>query len=137
MNDASGATSKAGVVRPTCMGASCGSPMSRSHSAAATATTAMTDARPATGFHTSEPDPWAAARSPWRNAGSPSPRANSAAEVNRSAGSRSSALRTAASTLAGMDGRSFAGETGSPEMIFPNTAWAVLPVKGGSPTSIS
>jgi len=43
----------------------------------------------------------------------------------------------AAFTLVGMDGRCSAAATSSPEMILPNTAWAVAPGNGGSPTSIS
>ena len=66
--------------------------------------------------------PAAAVDTPWRNDASPSAFAKSFAALKRSAGSFSSALRIAASTFAGIDLRSSAGETGPPEMIFPRTA---------------
>ena len=75
--------------------------------------------------------------SPYLNPGSPSALANSCAEVNRSAGSFSRAQQTAASTFAGVDGLSLAGESGAPAMILPRTACAVPPEYGGSPTNIS
>jgi hypothetical protein len=78
-----------------------------------------------------------AGASPWRNPGSANARANSPAEANRSADTFSSAFRIAASTFAGTVGRCLVADTPSPAMIFPRIAWGVLPVYGGSPTSIS
>ena len=58
-------------------------------------------------------------------------------EANRFAGSFSRAFRTAASTLAGTEGRFTATDVGLLAMILPSTTWAVAPAYGGSPTSIS
>src|SRR5688572_32911957 len=71
------------------------------------------------------------------NPGLPSAAANSAALAKRSAGSFSSAWRTAASTLAGIVFRLALGGSGSPVSTLVTTDWAVGPVKGGAPTSIS
>ena len=62
---------------------------------------------------------------------------NAAAVLNRSAGSFSSARSTAASTWGGTVcrcGRSGLGASVSTRATIP---WAVLPVNGGSPVSIS
>jgi hypothetical protein len=63
--------------------------------------------------------------------------ANSAAEVNRSAGSLASAVSTASSTAAGTVSRTREGAIGFSVIILATIACAVLPVKGGSPVSIS
>ena len=63
--------------------------------------------------------------------------ANSAALANRSAGSFSSAVRTAASTCRGIVCRWVPSGRGDSVRTRATTAWAVLPVKGGSPVSIS
>ena len=91
------------------------------------------------GFHSPRDPPTTPLPSsdPCRNAGSASARENSAALANRSAGTFSSARAMVASTFAGIDGRSAEAAVGFPLMIFPRIACAVLPVYGGSPTSIS
>jgi len=63
--------------------------------------------------------------------------ANSAAVTNRSAGSFSSAVSTAASTCRGMVCRWGMSGRGLSVSTRATTAWAVAPVKGGSPVSIS
>ena len=57
--------------------------------------------------------------------------------MKRSAGSFSRAFLIAASTFAVTDGRCSVADTGSPAMLLPRITCAVLPVYGGSPTSIS
>ncbi len=57
--------------------------------------------------------------------------------VRHVAVSRRSSLRIAASTLAGTAARCSVADAPPPAMILPSTACAVLPVNGGSPTSIS
>ena len=64
-------------------------------------------------------------------------RANSAAELNRSAGTRASACRMAWSRDAGMAGRTRRTGAGSPVRRLAMIAWGVGPVNGGSPESIS
>ena len=63
--------------------------------------------------------------------------ANSEAVTNRSAGSFSSAVSTAASTCRGMVCRWGMSGRGLSVSTRATTAWAVAPVKGGSPVSIS
>jgi hypothetical protein len=63
--------------------------------------------------------------------------ANSAAVANRSAGSFSSAVSTAASTWRGIVWRWVPSERGLSVRTRATTACAVFPVKGGSPVSIS
>ncbi len=63
--------------------------------------------------------------------------ANSAAVAKRSAGSFWSAVSTASSTSAGMLRRWAARPAGSAVITLATIAWAVGPVNGGSPTSIS
>jgi len=63
--------------------------------------------------------------------------ANSAAVANRSAGSFSSAVSTAASMLRGIVWRWVMSERGLSVTTRATTAWAVEPVNGGSPESIS
>ena len=63
--------------------------------------------------------------------------ANSAAVANRSAGSFSSAVITAASTWRGIVWRCGSIGRGVSVTTRATTAWAVLPVNGGSPVSIS
>jgi hypothetical protein len=70
-------------------------------------------------------------------AGSASARENSAALEKRSAGSFASAVSTASSTFSGTVSRSRDGGTGFSVITLATMACAVLPVKGGSPTSIS
>ena len=62
---------------------------------------------------------------------------NSAAVANLSAGSFSRAVKTAASTCGGTVRRCALMETGSAVRTRPRICWAVAPVNGGSPTSIS
>jgi hypothetical protein len=62
---------------------------------------------------------------------------NSAAVANRSAGSFSSAMKTAASTDSGTLLRRGPIGAGSSVSTLATMAWAVGPVKGGSPMSIS
>ena len=71
------------------------------------------------------------------NSASPNARANSAALANRSAGNFSSAPNTAASTCAGTDLRSSVKGRAGSVRILATMACTVLPVKGGSPASIS
>ena len=66
-----------------------------------------------------------------------SARAKSAAEANRSAGTAASALRTARSTDSGTAVRSCLRFGTSPVSRRAAIAWAVGPVNGGSPASIS
>ena len=68
---------------------------------------------------------------------SSSARANSPALAKRSAGVLSSALATAASTASGTEGRTTRRWTGRSVMSFAIIAWALGPVTGGSPASIS
>jgi len=63
--------------------------------------------------------------------------ANSAAVPNRSAGSLCSAIRTASSTASGTVGRCRLGGAGVSVITLATIACAVLPMNGGSPTSIS
>jgi hypothetical protein len=63
--------------------------------------------------------------------------ANSAAVPNRSAGSFCSATITAASIAGGTVFRCRARGLGSSASTRATIAWAVAPVKGGSPVSIS
>ena len=63
--------------------------------------------------------------------------ANSAAVANRSAGSFSSAVITAASTWRGIVCRCTASGRGVSVSTRATTACAVCPVNGGSPVSIS
>ena len=63
--------------------------------------------------------------------------ANSAALANRSAGSFSSAVRTASSTASGTRSRCRWSGTGFSVITLAMIACAVLPVNGGSPVSIS
>ena len=63
--------------------------------------------------------------------------ANSAAFAKRSAGSFWSAMATASSTAAGTLFRCDVMLAGSVVITLATIAWAVGPVKGGSPTSIS
>ena len=63
--------------------------------------------------------------------------AKSAALPKRSAGNFSSARSTAASTDCGMDLRCVVSRAGSLVITLAAIDWAVGPVKGGSPTSIS
>ena len=63
--------------------------------------------------------------------------ANSAAELNRSAGSFSSAVSTAASTCRGIVWRCGTIGRGDSVTTLATTACAVDPVNGGSPVSIS
>jgi hypothetical protein len=63
--------------------------------------------------------------------------ANSAAVANRSAGSFSSAVSTASSTAGGIVSRRRVGAAGFSVMTLATIAWAVEPMNGGSPTSIS
>ena len=62
---------------------------------------------------------------------------NSAAVAKRSAGSFSSAIRTANSTVSGTRSRTRRGGAGFSVSTLATMAWAVLPMKGGSPVSIS
>ena len=66
-----------------------------------------------------------------------SARAKSPALANRSAGVLSSALATAASTASGTDDRTTRRCTGRSVISLAIMAWAVGPVTGGSPASIS
>ncbi len=88
-----------------------------------------TEAPIAQRFHTPPPEPASAnpGVAPWRKPGFARAFENSRASVNRSAGSFSRALRIAASTLSGIDFRTVVADTGSPWMILPSTACAVLP----------
>ena len=63
--------------------------------------------------------------------------ANSAAEAKRSAGSFSSAVKTASSTCAGTRSRRATIGPGFSVITFATIACAVGPVNGGSPSSIS
>ena len=72
---------------------------------------------------------------PW--AGASRAETNAAAVGQRSAGSLASAVRTASSTDSGTVSRNFDGGAGFSVSTLATIAWAVLPVKGGSPTSIS
>ena len=63
--------------------------------------------------------------------------ANSAALANRSAGSFSSAVRTASSTASGTRSRCRWSDAGFSVITLAMIACAVLPVNGGSPVSIS
>jgi len=74
---------------------------------------------------------------PCRKCSSSSARAKSSADAKRSAGTFSSARATTASTCRGTALRCEVTESGSLVMTFPRMACAVLPVYGGSPTSIS
>ncbi len=71
------------------------------------------------------------------NAGLVSASANSSAVPNRSAGSFSSALASAAATFGGTDLRNFVTAVASSVTIFMMICCAVEPVCGGSPASIS
>ncbi len=62
---------------------------------------------------------------------------NAAAVGQRSAGSFASAVSTASSTASETVSRNDEGGAGFSVSTFATTACAVLPVKGGSPTSIS
>ena len=64
----------------------------------------------------------AVASAPGGRVSRPSDRATSCAGVHRAAGSFSRALRTAASTLAGIDGRCSVAATVLPAMLLPSTA---------------
>ena len=63
--------------------------------------------------------------------------ANSFAVAKRSAGSFCSAVSTACSTAGGTVSRMRVGGTGFSVIALATMACTVLPVKGGSPTSIS
>ncbi len=63
--------------------------------------------------------------------------ANSAAVANRSAGSFASAVRTASSTSSGTVSRTVESAVARSVITLATMACAVLPVKGGSPASIS
>ena len=84
----------------------------------------------------SRPAPIAAARTVVA-CGLTSAPANSAAVANRSAGSFSSAVSTAASTAGGMLRRCAVSPAGSAVITLATMACAVGPLNGGSPTSIS
>jgi len=62
---------------------------------------------------------------------------NSAAVANRSAGSFSSAVNTAPSTSGGTVCRCEVSERGFSVTTRATIAWALAPVNGGSPVSIS
>ena len=66
-----------------------------------------------------------------------SARTKSAADANRSAGTRASALATARSTGSGTLGRCWRTGGASSSTRRASSACAVAPVKGGSPASIS
>ncbi len=90
-----------------------------------------------------------AERERWRGAGGPPgaaavgagvserTRENSAAVANRSAATAAMAFRMACSIVSGTDGRSCRTLGASPLRRRAAMAWAVGPVKGGSPASIS
>jgi hypothetical protein len=63
--------------------------------------------------------------------------AKAAALAKRSAGSFSNAVSTASSTVVGTRGRARRMAVGCSVRILATMAWAVLPVNGGSPVSIS
>jgi hypothetical protein len=71
------------------------------------------------------------------NDGFPSASANSFADANRSAGSFSSAVASAAETCGGTDLRSLVADCAGSAMIFMMICCAELPMCGGSPVSIS